>query len=202
MIILASKSPRRKELLSLMGIKDFKVVVADIIETIDGKLSPPKIVENLSYQKACAVSNLCCKNDIIIGADTLVFFNNTVLGKPSSPDDAVRMLSLLSNGWHKVISGICVINHDRIIVDHEITEVKFKQLSNSEIQNYVATGEPLDKAGAYGIQGLASLFVERINGDFYNVMGLPICKLGEMLKKQGVGILWNNIWKKMELRFQ
>ena len=178
-MILASASPRRKELLGLFHIP-FTVRVADIDETMDNTRSPFDEVARVSRLKALAIDRK--KDDIVIAADTIVVCEDKVLGKPHSEAEAVEMLSLLSGRDHQVMTGCTVLTGDRCETFTEVTDLHFRPLSRKEIENYVASGEPMDKAGSYGIQGGAALFCERMVGDYYNVMGLPVCRLGQVLK--------------------
>ena len=178
-LILASASPRRKELLGLFHIP-FVVRVADIDETMDHAKSPFDEVARVSALKAQAVERQ--EEDIVIAADTIVVCEGRVLGKPQSAAEAVSMLRLLSGRDHQVMTGCTVLRGNRAETFTEVTDLHFRPLSQKEIENYVATGEPMDKAGAYGIQGGAALFCERMVGDYYNVMGLPVCRLGQVLK--------------------
>ena len=178
-IILASQSPRRKELMGLFGIP-FTVRVADIDETMDPAKRPFDEVARVSRLKAEAVPH--GRDDIVIAADTIVVCAGQVLGKPKDEADAERMLSLLSGRDHQVMTGMTVLKGDTCVVCTEVTDIHFRPLSRKEILAYIQTGEPMDKAGAYGIQGGAALFAEKMEGDYYNVMGLPVCRLGQILK--------------------
>lgn len=177
-LILASQSPRRKDLLGLFGVP-FTIRVADIDETMDPALSPSDEVARVSRLKALAVPRE--DDDIVIAADTIVVCEGKVLSKPRDEADAVAMLKLLSGRDHQVMTGMTVLQGDNAVTCTEITDLHFRQLTESEIYRYVATGEPMDKAGSYGIQGGAALFCERMNGDYYNVMGLPVCRLSQIL---------------------
>ncbi|ABW19307.1 Maf family protein [Alkaliphilus oremlandii] len=181
-MILASASPRRRELLQGLGVP-FEVMSSDIEEKINTELSAPEIAKELAYQKAKDVSNKLDGDYIVIGADTIVEYNR-ILGKPKDADEAYQMLKLLSGKIHRVITGFAVIDcrTKKEIVDFEVTNVYFNHLSDEEINRYIETKEPMDKAGAYGIQGKASLFVSKIEGDYFNVVGLPIFKLGVVLR--------------------
>ena len=181
-VILASGSPRRIELLSMIGIKDFKVIPDTSEEEIFPGLSPELTVCKIALTKAKNVSLLCDKDNIIIAADTLVFLDDAAISKPIDKDDAVAILRKLSGRKHTVYTGIALIKGERYITEAESTDVYFRKLSDDEIIQYIKTGEPMDKAGAYGAQGKAAIFVKRIEGDFFNVMGLPLCKLSLMLK--------------------
>ena len=186
-VILASGSPRRKELLEMLGL-EFEIHPAKGEEKADAGMSPEKLVCALAGAKAAEVA-VEYPDALIIAADTIVWAENEVLGKPKNEADAVRMLKLLSGRSHKVYTGLAVSRGDKTELAAEETEVIFRVLDEDEINAYVATGEPLDKAGAYGIQGKASVFVEGIKGDYYNVMGLPLCRLGEILRSIGVRLL-------------
>ena len=179
-LILASASPRRQELLKLFGVP-FVVRVADIDETMD--LSRPAFdeVARVSKQKALAVPREA--EDVVIAADTIVVCEGRVLGKPKDEADAVAMLRLLSGRDHQVMTGCTVLSGDRCESFTEVTDIHFRELSEKEIARYVASGEPMDKAGSYGIQGGAALFCTHMVGDYYTVMGLPVCALGLSLKQ-------------------
>ncbi len=177
-LILASASPRRKALLSLFGIP-FTVRAADIDETMDPEKPPFDEVARVSRTKALAVSR--GEEDIVIAADTIVVCQGKVLGKPHSEDEAASMLRLLSGRDHQVMTGCTILYGDRVETFTEGTSLHFRPLSEKEILKYVQSGEPMDKAGAYGIQGGAALFCEKLEGDYYNVMGLPVCRLYETL---------------------
>lgn len=177
-LILASASPRRKELLSLFGIP-FVIRAADIDETMDPSLPPCDEVARVSRLKALAVPRE--KDDVVIAADTIVVCQGSVMGKPHSEEEAKAMLRLLSGRDHQVMTGCTVLRGERGETFTEITDLHFRELSEKEIDRYVAGGEPMDKAGAYGIQGGAALFCSHMVGDYYNVMGLPVCRLGMTL---------------------
>ena len=177
-LILASASPRRKALLSLFGIP-FTVRAADIDETMDPETPPFDEVARVSRSKALAVSR--GEENIVIAADTIVVCQGKVLGKPHSEAEAASMLRLLSGRDHQVMPGCTILYGDRVETFTEVTRLHFRPLSEKEIQKYVQSGEPMDKAGAYGIQGGAALFCEKLEGDYYNVMGLPVCRLYETL---------------------
>ena len=179
-LILASQSPRRKELLGLFGIP-FTVRVADIDETMDAGKAPFDEVARVSRLKALATVR--SDEDVVIAADTIVVCAGQVLGKPKDAADACRMLRLLSGRDHQVMTGVTVLRGSEAVTFTEVTDLHFRELSEKEIARYVATGEPMDKAGSYGIQGGAALFCTGMNGDYYNVMGLPVCALGEVLKR-------------------
>ena len=179
-IILASQSPRRQELLGLLNIP-FTVRVADIDETMDPGQTAFDEVARISARKALAIEH--DDDDLVIAADTIVVCDGKILGKPHCTEEAKQMLRLLSGRTHQVMTGMTVLRGDRLHSHTEVTDVTFRDLSDAQIDAYVATGEPMDKAGSYGIQGGAALFVERIAGDYYNVVGLPVCRLQQMLEK-------------------
>ena len=177
-LILASASPRRQELLKLFGVP-FVVRVADIDETMDLTQPAYDEVARVSKLKALAVPRE--KDDVVIAADTIVVCEGRVLGKPRDEADAVATLKLLSGRDHQVMTGCTVLCGDRCESFTEVTDLHFRELSDREIARYVASGEPMDKAGSYGIQGGAALFCTHMVGDYYNVMGLPVCRLGQVL---------------------
>ena len=184
-LILASQSPRRRELLGLTGL-EFIVRVADIDETMDPGKAPFEEVARVSRAKAEAVARK--PGDVVIAADTIVVCGNEVLGKPHSEADAFRMLKLLSGRSHEVMTGMTVLRDGEAITHTEVTKIHFRDLSDAEIRAYIASGEPMDKAGAYGIQGGAALFADQMEGDYYNVMGLPVCRLAMILRSLGLPI--------------
>ncbi|MBQ1602733.1 MAG: septum formation inhibitor Maf [Oscillospiraceae bacterium] len=185
-IVLASQSPRRQELLRRMGIEHFSVVVPNADESYPAGLSAQETVSLIARKKADAAARLASPDDIVITADTMVFLDDERLGKPHDEADALRMLTELSGRAHTVCTGVTVRRGDNLECFTVSTEVYFRSASRQELLGYIATGEPMDKAGAYGIQGLGALFIERINGDYYNVMGLPIEALGRVLQRFGV----------------
>lgn len=178
-MILASKSPRRIELMTLAGF-DFKSVPATGEENIPDGTLPCNAVLMLSRQKAAEIAEKY-PSDTVIGADTVVALDNEIMGKPKNEQDAFDMLKKLSGKTHSVLTGVCVISPDKHIHFYEKTEVEFYPLGDDEIWQYIASGEPMDKAGAYGIQEKGAMFVKRINGDFYNVVGLPVARLAREL---------------------
>lgn len=188
-IILASASPRRAQLLSQVGV-DFRVVVSEVDETIVPGLPPVELVVELAKQKAQAVAQ-GLDTGLVIGADTLVIADGRILGKPASEAEATDMLRQLSGKNHTVATGVAVVkaNTGEVAAGVETTEVWFRTLSETEISAYVASGEPLDKAGAYGIQGRGALLVSRLEGCFFNVVGLPLVKLLELLRRLGADLL-------------
>lgn len=185
-LILASQSPRRRELLARMGLTEFEIRPAAGEEKASPDLTPAQLVEELSRQKAREVVLTAEADDVIIAADTVVAADGRVLGKPQSPEDAQEMLRFLSGRTHTVYTGITVRRGEQELTQHEATQVVFRPLTDREIAAYVATKEPMDKAGAYGIQGLGCVLVEGIRGDYYNVMGLPVCRLALMLREFGI----------------
>ncbi|MDO8715632.1 MAG: Maf family protein [Dehalococcoidales bacterium] len=190
-IILASSSPRRKELLEKIGLK-FEVEPGDCEEIVDTDLEPHEMVRKLSREKAEAVARKH-NNGVIIAADTVVLMDGKILGKPKSPTEAKNMLRALSGKSHVVITGFTIIDESqrRILSKAVETKVSIRELNPAEIDAYVKSGEPLDKAGGYGIQGLGSVIVEKIEGDYFNVVGLPLSALAESLKEFGVDV-WEN----------
>ena len=184
-LILASQSPRRRELLGLTGL-DFIVRVADIDETMDPGKAPFEEVARVSRLKALAVSRE--PGDVVIAADTIVVCEGKMLGKPRDESDAFRILSLLSGRTHEVMTGMTVLRDEEIVTHTEVTKIHFRELHSEEIRAYIATGEPMDKAGAYGIQGGAALFADQMEGDYYNVMGLPVCRLAMILRSLGLPV--------------
>ncbi|MBO5892028.1 MAG: septum formation inhibitor Maf [Oscillospiraceae bacterium] len=177
-LILASQSPRRRELLGLFKIP-FTVRVADVDETMEPGKDPYEQVALVSRRKALAIPRE--DTDVVVAADTIVVCNRQILGKPESEERAAQMLRLLSGRDHQVMTGLTVVRGEEIRTVTEVTDIHFRQLSEKEIQKYVATKEPMDKAGSYGIQGGAALFAERLVGDYYNVVGLPVCRLQQLL---------------------
>ena len=179
-LILASQSPRRRQLLGLFDIP-FAVRAADIDEHMDPEKAPFDEVARVSRMKALAVERE--KDDVVIAADTIVVCRGRVLGKPRDEADAVEMLTLLSGRDHQVMTGLTVLRGEKSVTCTEVTDIHFRPLNQKEIEKYVRSGEPMDKAGAYGIQGGAALFAEKMVGDYYNVMGLPVCRLGQILRE-------------------
>lgn len=181
-IILASKSPRRQEILTNLGY-DFEVITAETDESSDIS-EPSKLVMELAKRKAYAVADFCCDNNsVIIACDTVVATENEILGKPKNNQDARRMLSELSGNIHSVYSGLCLIKGDKILTDYCKTDVYFDKLTEKDIDWYISQNEWSDKAGGYGIQGKASVFIRKIDGDYFNVVGLPVNSLYKMLKE-------------------
>lgn len=188
-IILASGSPRRRELLEMLGVENLKIIPAKGEELPPEGAGPGEMVKALAAAKGREVADLRTEDDLIIAADTIVWFDGRVYGKPRSENEAKAMLRAFSGNEHQVYTGVYVKRGERELCAYEISRVCFRELETREIDSYVSTGEPMDKAGAYGAQGRASLFVRAIDGDFFNVMGLPLCRLGEMLKELGVELL-------------
>jgi len=187
-LILASASPRRQELLRALDLS-FTVMTADIDETMDSSRSAEAEVARICRAKADAILPLVSEDDVVITADTVVCVDDCILGKPTDEQDAVRMLRLLSGRTHQVRTGVTVCTKTRVLTEVETTGVRFRDLSEREILAYVRTGEPMDKAGSYGIQGRASIFAEGLDGDYFNVMGLPLCRLTRMLRQFGIPVL-------------
>lgn len=179
-LILASQSPRRRELLELLNIP-FSVRVADIDETIDESADPAQTVAELSLRKAMAVAPAA--DEVVVAADTVVVCGGRILGKPRDEAEARQMLTMLSGTDHQVMTGLTVISCHGSHTLTEVTQLHFRPLTEAEIDAYIATGEPMDKAGSYGIQGGAALFCRGIEGDYYNVVGLPVCRLVTVLRE-------------------
>lgn len=184
--VLASKSPRRKELLGNIGIK-FNVIEGDVDESIVPKSLEPKMyVQELAVLKANSSARKAGRHALVIGADTVVVRDGEVLGKPADLDEAFDMLKSLSGKTHCVYTGIAVLDTDsmKIVSDYEKTSVTFRELSDGEIDYYVKSYRPTDKAGAYGIQEFAGVFVSNIEGDYFNIVGLPVCRLYTLIKEE------------------
>jgi len=176
-------------LIEKLGITKYKVVEADIDETMPDFMNASDAVQMVALKKAQEVAHRVDEDSVIVAADTIVVFDGNRLGKPEDESDAFAMLNMLSGMWHEVMTGVAVIRDGETYTACEVTRIKFRELSTSDIEAYIATGEPMDKAGAYGVQGLASLFVERIEGDYYNAVGLPLFRLGRMLAESGIDLL-------------
>ena len=187
-IVLASQSPRRRQLLGQMGL-EFTTQSPEIDESAFHGRDARDLVETLSREKARWVARQQTPDTLVIGADTVVVLDGAILGKPRDGAEAQAMLAALSGRDHQVFTGVTLCQGDRILTQAEETQVTFRPLTGQEIRQYVSTGEPMDKAGSYGIQGLGGLLVEGIRGDYHNVMGLPICHLGRMLLDFGVDCL-------------
>ncbi|MDR3562855.1 MAG: Maf family protein [Negativicutes bacterium] len=188
-IILASASPRRQELLQQIGCK-FTVKTSEIIEDNSLALPPAELAISHAAAKAQDVAKTVATDDIVIGADTIVVMDGQVYGKPADTADARRMLSMLAGRSHQVITGLAVVSGHRLWKDCCSTVVNFRELSSPEIERYLASGEPMDKAGAYAIQGVGALLVEGIDGCYANVVGLPLVTLDKLLRRElGVSLL-------------
>jgi septum formation protein len=189
-IILASASPRRQQLLNQIGVK-FQVVPSTIDEIMDNSMEPSQVAMSLASQKCEDVVSRIDRDCIVIAADTIVIRGNRMLGKPESEEDAFEMLKSLNGQWHEVITGICLHRtcDGRVIRSYESTKVKMAERTDDFLRSYINTREPFDKAGAYGIQGYGSLIVEKIDGCYFNVMGLPVYKLSLVLNELGYRLL-------------
>jgi len=184
-LILASASPRRRALLTQMGLSDF--VVRPALHEIEADDLPPgEAVQAIALAKGQAVAQMAQAGELVLAADTEVWFEGKLLGKPKDEADAIRMLKGLSGAKHTVYSGVALILDGKALTGVEVTDVYFRELTDAEIEAYVSGGEPMDKAGAYGLQGKAAHFVRRIEGDVYNVIGLPLCLVHELTQKMGV----------------
>lgn len=188
MIVLASASPRRRELLTKMGIRSFTVLPARTEEPFDPSLPPGQALQHIALGKARDTASRVPAGDIVVAADTLVFLDGVPLGKPRDIRDAERMLRALSGREHLVVTGMAVLRGGEWRCDHAVTRVRFLPLTEEMIRWYLSTGEPMDKAGAYGVQGMGGLLVDTIDGDYYNVVGLPIAKLAPMLLWAGCDV--------------
>ena len=185
MIILASQSPRRKELLTLAGLS-FEVLVSGCDETVPEGLSAEQTVQHLANQKAEAVLQLCKAEDTVLAADTVVVIDGNIIGKPKDKEDAFNMLRSLSGRTHTVMTGVCIANGNQRTEFVCKTDVTFYELTDEEINTYIATGDPFDKAGSYGIQTQGVVLVEKINGDYSNVVGLPLAQCVRALRAFGI----------------
>ena len=188
-IILASGSPRRKELMEMLGVKNLKIIPAKGEEAAPAGEGPEELVMALAAAKAEEVAAQAAEDDVVVAADTIVWLDGRPFGKPHSRAEAMAMLRRLSGNTHHVYTGVAVLRGGTERLGSECTAVHFREIPEEEIAHYVDSGEPMDKAGAYGAQGLGALFVRGIEGDFFIVMGLPLCRLDAMLKEQGVGLL-------------
>ena len=184
-LILASGSPRRRELLSAAGFS-FDVVVSDAEESMPDTSEPASVAKHNALVKAIAVAESASQDMLVIGADTIVTLNGHIYGKPADEAQAAQTLAELSGKTHQVITGVALVMGDAFFSFHETTDVVFKELSEETIAAYVATGDPLDKAGGYGIQSSGSALVDHIDGDYDNVVGLPVARLSRMLAKLGI----------------
>ncbi len=190
-VVLASKSARRQELLKMLGVEGLEIIPASGEESAEG-FSEDEAVAAIALGKAREVAAKVGEDDIVIAADTLVYLDGEPLGKPSDEEDAFNMLRKLSGRGHIVRTGVAVCRGGRELAEVETTKVYFRDLSDREIRSYIKTGEPMDKAGAYGAQCLGSLFVTGIEGDFFNVMGLPLCRLCGLLRSFGYDLMSQN----------
>ncbi|AQX53605.1 septum formation inhibitor Maf [Bacillus sp. VT 712] len=182
-LILASGSPRRKELLQQLHIP-FSVHVSNVDEKVNHNYSPSEVVMDLALQKASDVATLY-PNHIVLGSDTVVVYKDSILGKPASEAEAVKTLEMLSGKKHQVLTGVALVEGEQVQTFYEKTDVEFWPLTVDEITQYVRTGEPMDKAGSYGIQGLGAMFVKSIQGDYFSVVGLPLSRTIRELRKRG-----------------
>lgn len=185
-IILASSSPRRIEILRNLNL-EFDVIPSDFHEEININ-NPIELVKNFAYNKALDVKEKIREDALIIAADTIVYKDGRVLGKPADEKDAFEMLKFLSGSVHEVYTGLCVMHNNEFVVDHSCTYVFFKELSDYQINKYILTNEPFDKAGSYAIQGFGGLFVEKIDGCYFNVVGLPVSKLYDIINRMGINL--------------
>ena len=194
-IILASTSPRRHGLAQEMGL-EFEIIPSKYEEDMSLKLPPAKLAMTLAYGKALDVAKRY-KRGIVIGIDTFVVFKGKLLGKPKSKKEAFRMLKRFSGKWQSIYSGVALIDCEskKTIKDYEVSKIKFARMNDFEIKKYIETGDPMDKAGAFGIQGLAAIFLEKVDGCYTNVIGLPVRNLYKNLKKMGVNIFEYEQWK-------
>jgi len=179
-IVLASRSPRRSEILKAAGIP-FEVICADADETPVKSVTAAELTMGLASRKLRAVCGKVGDGRLILAADTVVCRNGEVFGKPKDESDAERMLTLLSDGWHEVYTGIAMQKNGKLVIDYDVTHVRMRKIGKAEIKAYIASGEPADKAGSYAVQELGSIFVQRLDGSFHNVVGLPICLVCEHL---------------------
>ncbi len=192
-LILASSSPRRQELIRSLGLP-VRIIPSDADETVDEEWNPAKIVETLAERKAFAVIGSLPKEErkgVVIGSDTIVVLNGRVFGKPKDEADAADMLSMLQGRDHEVFSGVALIDAvgGRKLTSHRVTRVWMKRLDAERIRRYISTGEPKDKAGAYAIQGIGATIVDRIEGDYFNVVGLPLSMVSDMLEEMDIRVL-------------
>lgn len=188
-IVLASASPRRKELMEMLGVKNAVICPARGEETIPAGAGPDEVVMALAEQKCLEVAEKFAGDDVVIAADTVVAIDGQILGKPRTEDEAKSMIKALSGREHHVYTGLAVKRGESLVTEYEKTAVRFRAMTDREVEAYVSAGECMDKAGAYGIQGLAGYFISGINGDYYNVVGLPICRLGMILSRLGVDLI-------------
>ncbi len=185
-IILASSSPRRQELIHRIGFDNVKIVSPKVEEGPMPGMPPDDLAAYWSRKKAESVAEGCDQDDVVIAGDTVVCFDGNILGKPADEADAFNMLTMLSGAWHTVYTGVTVIRGGEIATECEATSVLMRPMTSEEIEAYINTGEPLDKAGAYGVQERGALLCEKVEGDFYNVVGMPLFRLGRMLASLGI----------------
>ena len=185
-IVLASGSPRRQELLRRIGVTEFDIRVPRTDEHYPAGLTPQGVVEYISREKADAAAKLCTPEEVVITADTMVFLDDQRLGKPRDEAHALEMLTALQGRRHTVCTGVTVRQGNRSLTESESTAVIFRPATETELRSYIATGEPMDKAGAYGIQGRFGKYIEKINGDYLNVVGLPLGRLYQEMKRLGL----------------
>jgi septum formation protein len=188
-IVLASSSPRRAALFAAIGLKDYEIINPEVDETVVPGFPPEDLVAHWSRKKAEKVMPKCEPSDIIIGADTVVWHGGRILGKPADARQAAEMLRSISGDWHSVYTGVTVSQDGKMKTEIEVTGVLIRSLTQEQIESYVACGESLDKAGAYGIQGRGALLCERLDGDYYNVMGMPLYRLSHLLADYGLDLL-------------
>ncbi|MCL2030846.1 MAG: Maf family protein [Oscillospiraceae bacterium] len=188
-LILASTSPRRRELLRRAGVENLRVISPEAEEVIRPGASPEEAAAYWSREKALSVAYAAGAGDVLVAADTVVWHGGRIFGKPAGEDEARAMLRQLSGDWHKVYTGVTVLRDGGTRTEVEITRVRMRELTEAQIDAYIRTGEPMDKAGAYGIQDRGALLVERVEGDFYNVAGLPLYRLSRMLEQTGIDLL-------------
>ena len=188
-VVLASGSPRRRELMEMLGVKDMKIIPAKGEECPPEGAGPAETLKALALAKCREVAEQCGADDIVVAADTIVWFGGRIYGKPHSREQAIEMLSQLSGNEHEVYTGVAVMAGGTVQAETDRTVVRFREIPQEEIEAYVDCGEPMDKAGAYGAQGKGAVFVKGIDGDFFNVMGLPLCLLDSMLKKAGLKLI-------------
>lgn len=186
-LILASASPRRHEILESVGLSH-EISVTDVDETVDSGLACEDAVKEIARRKAIAALGAAPAESIVLAADTMVEVDGRALGKPTSGADACGMLEMLSGKTHRVFTGIAVSDGKTTVCEAVCTSVTVRELRRDEIEGYVATGEPFDKAGAYGIQGIGGAFISHIDGDYFNVVGLPICRVVEILRDLGISL--------------
>lgn len=189
-LVLASSSPRRKAILEQLGL-EFDVMVSDIAEDLDYTISPEEMAKSLAYQKAYDIAKKITGDKLVLGSDTIVVLDNEILGKPKDDEDVFKMLQKLSGRTHRVITGVCLYNlgDASSLTESDTSHIKLREISDNEIKGYIASGEPFGKAGSYAIQGLGGIFVEKIEGSYSGIVGLPVFLVDKMLKHYGIEIL-------------